>query len=312
MNAPAWMRRWLQAAAIYNVLWGAWVVLFPASYFSWVGMEPPRYPELWQCVGMIVGVYGLGYWAASRDPLRHWPIVLVGLLGKIFGPIGFVQAIVKGSLPLAFGATLLTNDFVWWIPFSVILWRAFEASGRPAEDPALADLDASQLLRTLRTSHGPTIEEHTHEAPYLVVFLRHFGCTFCREALEDLARERQAIESGGTKLLFVHMGTPAQGDEVLAAAGLGDVAHVSDPSASLYRAFGLRRGTFGQLFGFRSWTRGFAARKHGVGKLVGDGFQMPGVFLVDRGEIVQSFRHASASDVPDYEDLAACPVPASR
>ena len=42
---------------------------------------------------MIVGVYGIGYAIASTDPLRHWPIVLVNSLGKIFGPIGFAQAL---------------------------------------------------------------------------------------------------------------------------------------------------------------------------------------------------------------------------
>lgn len=313
MSAPLWMRRWLQAAAIYNVAWGAWVVLFPGHYFDLVGMEPPRYPELWQCVGMIVGVYGLGYWAASRDPLRHWPIVLVGLLGKILGPIGFLQAIVKGSLPLAFGATLLTNDFVWWIPFSIMLWRAFEASGRPDSDAGNPDLGTA--LRTIRTSHGRTLEEHSREAPHLVVFLRHFGCTFCREALADLARGRAALEARGTRLVLVHMASPEEASARLAPYGLDDVAHVSDPTTALYRAFRLRRGSFGQLFGLRSWTRGLVAgllRGHGVGRLVGDGFQMPGVFLIDDGAVVREFRHRHASEVPDYEELATCPMPASR
>ncbi len=315
MNTPLWMRRWLQAAAIYNVLWGAWVVLFPGHYFGLVGMDPPRYPELWQCVGMIVGVYGLGYWAASRDPLRHWPIVLVGLLGKILGPVGFVQAIVQGSLPLAFGATLITNDFVWWIPFSVVLWRAFQASGRPDPDPRAEGLDVETALRTVRTSHGRTLDEHSREAPHLVVFLRHFGCTFCREALADLARERAALEARGTRLLLVHMATPDDADTHLAHYELDDVAHVSDPTTVLYRAFRLRRGSFGQLFGLRSWTRGLVAgllRGHGVGRLVGDGFQMPGVFLIDDGVVVREFRHRHASEVPDYEELATCPMPASR
>ncbi len=61
---------------------------------------------------------------AATDPLRHWPITLVGLLGKVFGPMGFVGAFLKGELPLAFGATLLTNDLIWWIPFAAILFHA--------------------------------------------------------------------------------------------------------------------------------------------------------------------------------------------
>lgn len=79
---------------------------------------------------MIVGVYGIGYLIAARNPLRHWPITLVGLLGKILGPIGFVGAVIDGQLPLAFGVTIITNDLIWWLPFGLILYRAFQASGR--------------------------------------------------------------------------------------------------------------------------------------------------------------------------------------
>ena len=119
-----WMRHWLLAAGVYNLLWGAVTVLFPAWLFLLTGMEEPRYPFIWQCVGMIVGVYGIGYLAAATDPLRHWPIVLVGLLGKIFGPLGYVGGLIRGEVPAAFGVTLPTNDLLWWIPFAMILLAA--------------------------------------------------------------------------------------------------------------------------------------------------------------------------------------------
>ena len=73
---------------------------------------------------MIVGVYGVGYLIAARDPARHWPIVLVGLLGKVFGPIGFAVALAKGVFPPLFAVTILTNDLIWWIPFALILMHA--------------------------------------------------------------------------------------------------------------------------------------------------------------------------------------------
>jgi hypothetical protein len=120
----------LGLAAIYNILWGAWVVLFPLSAFHVLGMSLPNYPQIWQCVGMIVGVYGVGYGCAAFHPLRHWPIVLVGLMGKVFGPIGFLTAAIKGELPWRFGFLLLTNDFPWWIPFALILYHAFRAKER--------------------------------------------------------------------------------------------------------------------------------------------------------------------------------------
>jgi len=88
-------------------------------------MKLPNYPEIWQCVGMIVGVYGIGYMIAAFDPLRHWPIILVGFLGKVLGPIGMVDAIWKGKLPAIAGITCVFNDLIWWAPFAIILWRAY-------------------------------------------------------------------------------------------------------------------------------------------------------------------------------------------
>ena len=131
-SAPPWMRWILWAAAVYNLTWGAGVILFPTLPFEWVGMEPPNYPSLWQCIGMIVGVYGVGYGIAASDPLRHWPIVLVGLLGKVFGPVGFLWTAWRGELPWIAGLTIVTNDLVWWLPFGLIVWTAWRGSASPA------------------------------------------------------------------------------------------------------------------------------------------------------------------------------------
>jgi hypothetical protein len=62
-----------------------------------------------------------------------------------------------------------------------------------------------------------------------------------------------------------------------------------------------------QLFGWRVWLRGFQAgimKGHGVGMLVGDGFQMPGVFLLFHGEVINAYIHQNASDRPDYLKIA--------
>jgi small multidrug resistance pump len=125
----AWV---LWAASIYNLAWGGVVILFPDMPFDWAGMDLPNYPEIWQCLGMVVGVYGVGYAIAATNPLRHWPIVLVGLLGKIFGPIGFLNAASRGRLPWRAGWTLVTNDLIWWVPFTAILILAYRSAKEEA------------------------------------------------------------------------------------------------------------------------------------------------------------------------------------
>ena len=129
---PIWMRRWLLAAGVYNLVWGIPIVLFPDIPFRLLDMPPLEDPgrAIWQCLGMVIGVYGVGYLAAARDPIRHWPIVLVGFMGKIFGPIGFVQTVLAGDIPWAFGIMIIFNDLIWWIPFAGILVASLKAGRR--------------------------------------------------------------------------------------------------------------------------------------------------------------------------------------
>ena len=138
-KAPRWMRIVLGLAGLYNLTWGALVILFPFWTFEAGGLKQPgqelQPPEVWQCLGMVVGVYGIGYLLAARDPFRHWPIVLVGLLGKVLGPLGAVNAALHDRLPWTTAWTNLLNDLVWWVPFGLILYRAYRASRDEQREP---------------------------------------------------------------------------------------------------------------------------------------------------------------------------------
>lgn len=292
------MKRWLFAAGVYNIVWGVVFGAFPNLLFDWAGMARPNYPELFQCIAMIVGVYGVGYAIAATDPYRHWPIVLVGFLGKLFGPIGFLQAALTGRLPWKFGVLNIFNDLIWLIPFFLILrgaWRAY------LSDPGSDSSD-------VRDQRGRTIDALSKDQPVLLVFLRHFGCTFCREALADLRVQRSRIEAAGVRIALAHMSPDENAAAFFAAYELDDVARFSDPGRGLYRRFELPRGSWSQLFGLsvlRRGTRAIIAEGHGLGALAGDGFQMPGAFLVLNGKIVHAYRHDTAASRPDYCKLAA-------
>ena len=124
-SPPRWAQPCLLAAGLYNLAFGSLAVLCPSAMLRWLGLGDAQYPQLWQCIGMIVGVYGLAYAAAAIDSRRFWPIVLVGLLGKVLGPIGFVAGSLQGDLPLRFGLVNLTNDLIWWIPFTLLMIDAW-------------------------------------------------------------------------------------------------------------------------------------------------------------------------------------------
>ncbi len=301
------MRRWLVTAGAYNVVWGAAMVVAPIWTLKLLGVSPSTtelWPQLWACIGMIVGVYGLGYLIAARDPARHWPIVLVGLLGKIFGPIGFVDAALREQLPWSMSVTILTNDLIWWIPFSMILWHAARAA-QPSPPAGVVTLDVA--LDELRDEQGRTLRALTDERQTLVVLLRHSGCTFCKQTLADLASQQTDIEKAGVGLAVVGMTASSDGLRSLGQRHeLVSARWFADPDRLLYRALELGRGTFLQLVGPRVWIAGLLAvlRGHGIGKLEGDGFQMPGAFVIHRGQVVRAFRHTTAADRPDLKELA--------
>ena len=294
----------LLAAGAYNLAWGALTVLFPAWLFSLTGMEQPSYPFIWQCVGMIVGVYGIGYLAAARDPARHWPIVLVGLLGKIFGPLGYAMGVVDGTVPVAFGVTIPTNDLIWWIPFGAILWYAFRVNTDTAGGASTPDLETA--LAEATTQSGASLAAVSRSSPVLLVLLRHSGCIFCREAIADLAASLTRIEAAGLRPVLVHQGADDDIRPLLARCGIERIDRISDPGKRLYRALDLPRGSFGQLFGPAVWWAGWRAllAGHGIGPLVVDGFQMHGAFVIRDGRVVAARRCETAAERPDYAGLA--------
>lgn len=165
------------------------------------------------------------------------------------------------------------------------------------------------LFDEMVTNEGNSLRELSCQSTVLLVFLRHFGCTFCREALSDIAKRRSIIEEMGAKLVFVHMTDNEVAERYFQRFELPGVAHISDPECRYYAAFGLVKGNFTQLFGLQSWIRGFQAgvlEGHGIGTMLGDGFQMPGVFVIQEGEVKESFIHKLASDRPDYAELVRC------
>lgn len=168
-----------------------------------------------------------------------------------------------------------------------------------------------EVLDQMITNTGDSLRIAAAKAPILLVFLRHFGCVFCREALSDISKRRKEIESTGTRIVFVHMTDQDIAERYFSRYNLEDAIHISDPECIFYRAFGLMKGNFNQLFGLHSWIRGFSAAVvagHGAGPQLGDGFQMPGVFVIQNSEIRESFIHSLSSDRPDYEELLKCCV----
>ncbi len=129
------------AAGSYNLAWGTLTAVSPLWFFQLVGIEPPKYPEIFACLGMVIGLYGILYFKVAVDPESHWLIAAVGLVGKVLGPIGFVALVLDGKWPLKSSVLILSNDVVWWVPFSLYLFDVLAAQrARKADSTTSAEL----------------------------------------------------------------------------------------------------------------------------------------------------------------------------
>jgi len=170
--------------------------------------------------------------------------------------------------------------------------------------------DVAATLATIRTESGATLLSLTEASPVLLVFLRHFGCSFCRKAISDIANLRAEFAQRGVRPVFVHLGTPEIAKAHFDYYGLSDVERIHDPGAAIYRhsIFALGRLNPWWLlvnpvvwFG---WLKG-PLFKHGIGKIQGDGHQMPGIFFLKGAKIVRRFKYRTIADEPDYLKLVA-------
>jgi hypothetical protein len=182
--------------------------------------------------------------------------------------------------------------------------NAMKASGTESAD------EVATALASIQTESGASLLELAQGSPVLLVFLRHFGCSFCRKAISDVAELRGELAKRGVRPVFVHLGPPELAKVYFDYYGLSEVERVNDPGAEVYRhpVFALSRiNPAWHLVNpavWAGWLKG-AIFKHGIGKIEGDGHQMPGIFFLKGAKIVRGFKYRTIADEPDYLGLVA-------
>ena len=112
-------------AGIYNIGWGLFTAIDPRWLFRFAGMEPINYPDVFACLGMVVGLYGVVYLEIARRPERGFLLAAVGFAGKVLGPIGMIMLVVQGKWKAGAMAMNITNDLIWLVPFTLYLWDSW-------------------------------------------------------------------------------------------------------------------------------------------------------------------------------------------
>jgi hypothetical protein len=172
------------------------------------------------------------------------------------------------------------------------------------------DDEVARAIASVYTESGANLLALTEASPVLLVFLRYFGCPFCRKTIDDISQLRGELEARGVRPVFVHLGTSEIAKANFDYYGLNDVERINDPQAAIYRhpVFMLGRMSPGKQMlkptVWVGWMKGWI-NKYGIVKDGGDDHQMAGIFFLKGPKIARKFIHRSMADQPDYLRLVA-------
>jgi peroxiredoxin len=139
--------------------------------------------------------------------------------------------------------------------------------------------------------------------PLVLAFTRHFGCTQCKEMLDELVAGRAKIKKAGLDIAIVTQGVPAE-TALFTHEHAPGLPAFSDPERKAYRAYGLERGTLFQTFlNLKVWKAISQSRKKGYqveappeGQ---DAMQMSGTFIINtQGRILLPYYYDNIADHP--------------
>ncbi|HNV99517.1 MAG TPA: SelL-related redox protein [Chitinophagales bacterium] len=290
-------------SALYFMVWGVMVFISPSLLHSVVVEEKNTPIVFWDFMGIITFMLGVVLLIASFNPFKHWLIILLASLFHVGMITGFLAGFKMGMFNNVYLPFLFFNHIIWLIPNAYVLYLVYRRN-LDTDDMLIDTFNSNQYpLALFDTTDGRNIGDLADQEQLLLVFLRHFGCPFCKESLLQLQEHRAQLESRGITIVLVYMVNDKIAQEYLSQYGLQDLAQVSDPEEIFYKSFRLRRGSFIQLFGIKVWARwislGWRKRLFNT-KPEGDVTQMPGIFLLQEGRITKQFVHKSVADKPDY------------
>lgn len=186
----------------------------------------------------------------------------------------------------------------WWMLDTV---RTRELPGTPEHIDALAEI-------TLPDHDGqPTrLRDLWRDGPAVIVWLRQFGCPFCRAYAVQLNRARSRFEAAGAHLTFIGQGSPTDAANFRARIGI-DLPVLADADRVTYLWAGTKLATLDELIGPLVVGRAVLAmaREHVVlGHNTADEAQLGGsIVVLPDGQIPFAHISKDASDMASPDEL---------
>ena len=152
------------------------------------------------------------------------------------------------------------------------------------------------------------LRERWRRGPLVVMFMRHFGCAFCREHLIRMGRAAKEFDAAGAEVIAVFQYS-AEATRDFCASRKVPFECLGDPLREAYGEVSLGRAKRKQVLSLKIARRHLTAFRQGAsfgGPKGGDMMQLPGTFVIDReGRVVFAHYAESSGDNPPVSTVLA-------
>jgi peroxiredoxin len=180
----------------------------------------------------------------------------------------------------------------------------------PADASVLEDI-------VLNTPEGQPVRlgDLWSERPAVLVFVRHFGCVFCRQMAVDIHRVRHGFEEADVELAVIGHGSPEHAADFRRQQNV-DLPLLVDPDRRVYELAGAKVATLQELIGPRQILRGLRAtimsrlRQGSIavhqGRILGHAAQLGGVLVIaPDGTVRYAYLSEESGDNPPAREVLA-------
>jgi peroxiredoxin len=137
------------------------------------------------------------------------------------------------------------------------------------------------------------LSDSWQSGPTALVFMRHVGCIFCREQVQELRDNADALAEAGLSVVVITPDRPSRASKFAEECRV-PFPLLTDPERKAYRAYGLMDGSASQLINPHIIARGAKAALHGTlpQRPTSHPRQLPGTAIVDRTGRLCYLHHA--------------------
>ena len=117
----------LRFAGTYNLLAGLGMICLYHEGFELLGVAKPDLALPVQIMGVLVGLFGVGYHLVAVSPVENRHLLTLGFLSKAICSALAYWYVVRGPLGVGFGVVVFFSDVIYLPFFWAIMRRLYRS-----------------------------------------------------------------------------------------------------------------------------------------------------------------------------------------